>query len=92
MDRNEPEILADWLLDVELTLSTTTSKPSVKQSIKTAPPAINWHSTLEAEEVYYFSKNIHALKCGKLPCIQSIVDTDSCKFKGTFLIQYNYCH
>lgn len=93
LDRNEPEMLVDWLLDAELKLSST--KPTVKQSVKVvagARPAVKWHKTLEAEHVYYYSKYIRTWKCGNLPCIRSTADSDSCKFKGTFLVHHKYCH
>jgi hypothetical protein len=80
LDQSTPEMLADWLLDAELSLT----KNNTVTKVETFAPATSWHKSLKAEQVHYYSSKRH-FRCHRdVPCIRSTDDSD-CKFVLVFL-------
>jgi hypothetical protein len=93
LDKNEPEILADWLLDANLGITKLSDQASGSLVGKSkCAPAKTWHKSLEAMQVHYYSKKKYAFKHGNnISYIRNNEDSDSCKFKDTIRIAIHVC-
>ena len=84
--QNNSEMLADWLLDAELSL---TKLPVLVYKGKPTTSTMYWHMSLKAEQVHYYCNKKYSWKHGKISCVQSTDDSDSCT--GKFLSHLSSC-
>lgn len=91
INKSEPEILPDWLLDSELSIFNLPKQAAGSPTAQKArAPAMNWHKSLQAEQVHYYCKKKYSWNRDSVPYIRSTDDSDSCKFVAVHLIPVRF--